>query len=196
MTVQQETQWRRRLGMLPAAALGAALVLSLPAYSQDQPGAASAQPIRISVTDVEAEGELIRVPMNKSVLVDFSVPVREVRLAKPEFAEVSAITPTQVLLSGKAFGTTQMIVWVDGGDQQVFDVAVDLDLQRLMISIRSAVPRAQVRAEALLGAVVLTGRVPNAESAERIMSIAGVYSPRVINQMQVAGSQQAGAVKR
>jgi pilus assembly protein CpaC len=176
--------------MLPAAALGAALVLSLPAYSQDQPGAASAQPIRISVTDVEAEGELIRVPMNKSVLVDFSVPVREVRLAKPEFAEVSAITPTQVLLSGKAFGTTQMIVWVDGGDQQIFDVAVDLDLERLMISIRSAVPRAQVRAEALLGAVVLTGHVPNAESAERIMSVAEVFSSRVINQMQVAGSQQ------
>jgi pilus assembly protein CpaC len=190
MTIQLETQGRRRWGLTPAAALGAALFLSMPVYGQAQPAATPTHPIEVAVRNVEAEGQLIRVPVNKSVLVDFSVPVREVRLAKPEYAEASAITPKQILLSGKSFGTTQMIVWVDGDQQQIFDVAVDLDLERLTASIRTAVPRAQVNAEALLDAVVLTGRVPDASAAERVMAIAELFSTRIINQVQVAGTQQ------
>jgi pilus assembly protein CpaC len=116
--------------------------------------------------------------------------VREVRLAKPEFAEVTGVSPKQILVTGKSFGTTQMIVWINGDDQRVFDLAVDLELDRLMASIRAAVPRAKVKAHALLDAVVLSGRVPDAASAERVMQIAQVFSPRVINQMQVAGAQQ------
>jgi pilus assembly protein CpaC len=161
-----------------------------PARAQDQPIPETVPQVKISVRDVATEGQLIRVPVNKSVLVDFSVPVREVRLAKPEFAEVTAISPRQILVTGKSFGTTQMIIWIDGEDQRVFDVAVDLELERLLASIRSAVPRARVKAHALLDAVVLTGHVPDAASAERVMEIAQVFSPRVINQMQVAGTQQ------
>ena len=189
MTFQQETQGGRRWGARLVVLLGTAVVLSLPASGQDQP-AAPAHPVRISVQEVAAEGQLIHVPVNKSVLVDFSVPIREVRLAAPEFAEVNALTPTQIMLTGKSFGTTQMIAWVDGDQRHVFDVAVDLDLERLLASIRTAEPRARVKAHALLDAVVLTGRVPDASSAERIMQIAEVFSPQVINQMQVAGTQQ------
>ena len=176
MILQRETQGGRRWGMLSIAALALVFFAIPPARGQAQPATGAMRPVQVSVRDVETEGQLIRVPVNKSVLVDFSVPVREVRLAKPEFAEVSAITPTQILLSGKSFGTTQMIVWVDSDDQQIFDVAVDLDLDRLMASFRTTVPRAQVRAEALLDAVVLTGRVPDARSAEHIMAIAGLFS--------------------
>jgi len=158
--------------------------------AQDQPASKAVPEVKISVRDVATEGQLIRVPVNKSVLVDFSVPVREVRLAKPEFAEVTAVSPQQILVTGKSFGTTQMIIWIDGDDQRVFDVAVDLELERLMASVRTAVPRARVKAHALLDAVVLTGRVPDAASAERVMEIAKVFSPRVLNQMQVAGTQQ------
>lgn len=188
MTLQQSARRGRRWGMLSAAALGIAALLSVEARGQDRP--VSEQPIEISVRDVETGGQLIRVPVDKSVLVEFSTPVQKVRLVEPEFAEASAITPTQILVTGKSFGATQMIVWVDGGARQVFDVAVDLDLDRLSASIRTAVPRAQVRAAALLDAVVLTGRVPDADSAARIVDIAGVFSERVVNQMKVAGTQQ------
>lgn len=175
---------------LSCATVGAALLCAGFAHAQVQPVDVSPAGVTISVRDVATEGQLIRVPVNKSVLVDFSVPVREVRLAKPEFAEVNAISPRQILVTGKSFGTTQMIVWVDGDDQRVFDVAVDLELERLVASIRTAVPRARVKAHALLDAVVLTGRVPDTASGERVMEIAGVFSQRVINQMQVAGTQQ------
>lgn len=143
-----------------------------------------------TVQNVEGRGELVRVPVNKSVMVKFASPVKEVRLAKPEFAEVTAISPTQILVTGKAFGTTQLIAWFTADEQRVLDVAVDLELERLMASIREAVPRSNVKAIATLDAVILRGRAPDAESAERILEIAGVFSPRVINQLKVAGTQQ------
>jgi len=182
---QARRPWLAAMGGVLAAALLAVPV----APAQEQP-ATGLKEVRISVRDVASEGQLIRVPVNKSVLVEFTVPVREVRLAKPEFAEVTAVSPRQILVTGKSFGTTQMIVWVDGDDQRVFDLAVDLDLERLLTSIRTTAPRAKVRAHALLDSVVLTGTVPDAPTAERVLEIAQVFSPRVINQMQVAGAQQ------
>lgn len=146
--------------------------------------------VQIQVRDVTTEGQLIRVPVNKSVLVDLSMPAREVRLAKPEFADVNFINPTQLILTGKSFGTTQLIMTFGERDQRVFDVAVDLELERLLASIRTAVPRGSIKAHALMDSVVLTGDVPDAEAAARIMEVAGVFSTKVLNHMRVSGTQQ------
>lgn len=184
MTASNRTFPLRAPAVLAAALLA---VAGLPAYGQ----APDEQPT-VSVSEATGEGELIRVPVNKSVLLDFSHPVKDIRLAKPEFAEVTATSPKQVLLTGKAFGTTKMIVrFNEGADvSRVFDIAVDIELDRMLASIRSAVPRAKVKAYALLDSVVLTGNVPDAIAAERVIEIANVFSPRVINQLQVAGVQQ------
>lgn len=160
-----------------------------PACAQTS-GAAPTTQAKISVRDMMAEGQLIRVPVNKSVLVDFGAAVKEVRLAKPEFAEVNAVSPQQVILTGKAFGTTQLIAFFSDQDQRVFDIAVDLELERLMASIRTAAPRAKVNVYSLLDTVVISGEVPDVDTSERIMQIAGVFSSKIINQMRVAGVQQ------
>ncbi len=187
-----------RLGLLLAGLMVAGSLRAAPpavTMAQTVPPAtrttqAGGEAIQFKVRSVEGTGQLIRVPVSKSVVVDFSRPVKQVRLAEPEFAEVSAISPRQVLVTGKSFGTTQMIVWFDNDQRKVFDLAVDIELERLVASIRAAVPRARVRAYALLDAVVLTGSVPNTAAAERVMQIAEVFSGKVINHIKVAGVQQ------
>jgi pilus assembly protein CpaC len=184
--VMATTNLGRVAALLALAACVISPVQAQPAASgTDQPHG-----VEFTVSKVSGEQQLIRVPANKAVLVDFNVPLREVRLAKPEIAEVTATSPKQILVTGKAFGTTQLIVWLNDTERRVFDVAVDLELDRLLASIRAAVPRAKVGAHALLDAVVLTGTVPDAASAQRIMEIASVYSTKVMNHMRVAGVQQ------
>lgn len=146
--------------------------------------------LRIEVMQAQQSAAMISVPLNQGVLVNFSLPVREVRVNNPEIADVAALSPSQILVEGRAYGTTQLLVTVDGGQQRTFTVGVDLDLARLQASVNENVPRAQVTATGMLDTVVLTGTVPSAETAERIMQIAHVYSERVINQMQVAGVHQ------
>lgn len=182
----REHESRRRVKDWRPVVVGLLLAAGPLAFCQTTPGGE----VKISVKDVSTDGQLIRVPVNKSVVVDFSAPVREVRLAKSDFAEITPLTPTQVLITGKGFGTTQLIAFLGENDKRVFDVAVDIELERLMASIRSAVPRAKVKAHALLDAVVLTGDVPSADAAERVLQIAGVFSKQVINQMRVVGVSQ------
>lgn len=180
------THLGRAATLLAVAACAVSPVRAQPAAS----GTDQAAEVEFTVSKVSGAGQIIRVPVNKAVLVNFNVPLREVRLAKPEIAEVTATSPKQILVTGKTFGSTQLIVWLDDAEQRVFDVAVDLELDRLLASIRTAVPRAKVSAHALLDAVVLTGTVPDAASAQRIMEIASVYSDNVMNHMKVAGVQQ------
>lgn len=174
----------KRFGAATGLLLAAA---GLPATAQDAPAAGT---VTFKISDVATAGQLVRVPVNKSVMIDFSVPVKEARLAKAEIAEVTATSPRQVLITGKSFGTTQLIVWLGENEQKVFDLAVDIEMERLAASIRTAVPRAKVQAHALMDAVVLTGSVPDADSAKRVMEVANAFAPKVMNQLKVAGVQQ------
>lgn len=173
------------------AVFAAAWAVSGSVLAQTGPGAASAPtPLKLTVSDVATPEQVIRVAANKSVMVDFSQPIREVRVAKGDIAEVAAVTPRQILVTGRSFGTTQMIVWLSESDQRVFDIAVDIDVDRLVASLRLAVPRANVRAHAVMDSVVLTGTVPDAEAAQRVMEISNLYARSVVNHLKVAGVQQ------
>ncbi len=176
---------------LTAAILPAALLCQA-AVAQDEAAQGGApQQLEVQISDASAAGRLVNVAVNKSVVVGFNVPVREARMVNPDIARVEPVAPKQIIVTGKSFGVTQMVVWTeDGDDQHVFDIAVDLELDRLKASIRSAVPRANVDATSVMDTVVLTGTAPDAQAAERIVQIAELYSVKVTNQMQVAGTQQ------
>ena len=187
MNPQPEIAVHRRPLLRTAAVT--ALMAVLPFVCAQQSGVASPA-VSITVTEVQHTGQLINVAVNKGVLVDFSVPVTEVRVANPEIADVAVTGPRQILVSGKSFGSTQLVAWVDGDQQAVFDIAVDLDMQRLQASIRSTVPRARVQANSVLDTVVLAGTVPDAEAAQSIMEVASIFSTKLVNHMRVAGVQQ------
>ena len=188
---QPERVTRRAAGMSRLAcicALGAWSALAAAQTASPESGKASA--LGLTVSEITSESELVRVAVNKAVLLRFSDPIDEPRVVNSDIAEITPVSPYQLVLTGKSFGTTQLIVRSNGDGQKVFDVAVDLELDRLAASIRGAVPRAAVKVQGLLNAVVLTGTAPDAESAERIVEIASLFSDRVVNHLQVAGTQQ------
>lgn len=180
---------RRSCGIASRKACAAVLLAALA-----MPGIAGADEtspkLEITVRDAISEGKIVKVPVNKSVLVDFSQPVHEVRVAQPDIAEVAATTPKQILLTGKQFGSTQVVVWFNEDSQSVIDVSVELQLDQMLMNIRSAVPRSQIKAYKLLESVVLTGTVPDANAAKQVMEIASAYTDKLIDQVRVAGVQQ------
>jgi pilus assembly protein CpaC len=176
---------------LAAALVPVALLCQIAAAQDNAPQGGAPQALEVKVSDASSAGRLVNVAVNKSVVVDFNVPVRDVRVVNGDIATVEPIAPGKLIVTGKTFGVTQMVVWTEDGDMQhVFDLAVDLELDRLKASIRSTEPRARVNATSVMDSVVLTGTAPDAESAERIMQIAELYSVKVTNQMRVAGAQQ------
>jgi len=107
------------------------------------------------------------------------------------FAEAQAVSPTQILLNGKAPGETSLIIWDQTGGRQFFNVTVRQSsfasndtLEGLRRELRAELPGQNVRISQDNGIIFLRGTVSNlnsAERAEKITSTAG----KVVNLLNV-----------
>jgi pilus assembly protein CpaC len=55
------------------------------------------------------------VAVGKSVLVDCARSIERIAVGTGEFAEATAVSPTEIVINGKAPGETTLIVWQAGG---------------------------------------------------------------------------------
>ncbi|HUW81966.1 MAG TPA: type II and III secretion system protein family protein [Phycisphaerae bacterium] len=144
----------------------------------------------VQVREVATDSRRLTVSMNKSLILDTNLPIRRASVTAPEVADVVVLSPKKLLVTGKTFGATQLILWTSDQQQELFDLAVVFDKAELEKAIRRTAPLARVRVEPMLGTLVLDGAVPDPASADRVMDLASIYSQKVHNQMRVAGVQQ------
>ena len=156
------------------------------------------KPFRLSPMDTAATYQRLTVPFNRSVIVEATVAVSRVDVVASGVVEINPISPTQLLVTGKNYGTTNVVVWDDKDQQYIFEVTVELDVVALQETIASIDPQATVEARSLLGNIVLTGTVSSAKHAARIAEVAALFMPSagsgsetvVQNHLNVAGEQQ------
>jgi len=117
-------------------------------------------------------------------------PLTRAAVATPEVAEVSIVSPVQVLVTGRSIGSTQLILWDRAGNQTVYDVLVEPDLSQLKAAIEQVAPGSEIQVRVLRDALILTGRATDVDAADRVMKLASVITPNVINQITIAGEQQ------
>lgn len=95
---------------------------------------------------------------------------------KPQdIIQAEAITPTEILVVGKSFGVTQLLLFTEDNKVQIIEITVEADVEQLNEVIKEEVPQAKVRAKSVLGAVVLEGTVPDPETKDRVVDIAKVF---------------------
>lgn len=155
------------------------------------PTAPSTGGVVTTIVESQQEPQRVRLVKDKSLTLSFSKSVARASIASPEIADVLVLSPTQIVVTGKSFGSTQLVIHTADEEQKVFDLFVEIDLPLLRELIRSISPTANVQVRSLLNTVVLTGAVPDAMTAERIAELAELLNPgRVRNQLMVAGQQQ------
>lgn len=155
------------------------------------PAAAPESDELIKSVDVHTKNaKLITVSKNTSAVIDLHSPADRAEVADPNIADIVVATPTRVIVTGKNYGLTQLMLTV-GDRQQVFNVSVELDLAVLESAIRTISPTANVHARSVNGQIVLVGTVPDATTSERVGQLASLFQGgQVINQLSVAGVQQ------
>ncbi|UCC30718.1 MAG: type II and III secretion system protein family protein [Phycisphaerales bacterium] len=154
---------------------------------------------RASVLDMSEEVQSITVPLYGSVTVESTVEITRADVIAKQIVDVQVLSPTRLLITGQAYGTTSVILLHADDKQSIFEVSVELDLGRLNETIRNVDPQSDARAGSVLGNIVLTGRVSGAEQATRIVELAKLFLPpqvsgrqavTVQNHLTVAGEQQ------
>ena len=124
--------------------------------------------------------------VGKSLLVDSIHPMDRVSVGLGGFAEVTAVGPNEVLVSGKAPGETSLIIWQDDGSKLYYDVAVRpsrfLGNNRIELAdrqLKEELPGQDISLTVEDDTIFLRGRVKDLTSAERAYSIASTLGKAV-----------------
>ncbi len=184
-----------RAGALLAAA-GAVMVLLLSgaAAGADAPATPAAPTTPAAATPsfvsdgLNADGGLKLMTGKASVLVTRS-PIKRVSVGQPDTADVNLIAPTNVLVTAKKAGSTQLILWDDQEHSQIIDILVDLDLGAIKRQLKTAFPDLAIEATALNDTIALRGHVPSMQIAEQAVEMTSTYG-KVHNFLEISGGQQ------
>lgn len=134
--------------------------------------------------------ERIRVARNVSAVINLRANVDGVDIADPTIADVYLSSPTRIVVTGRGFGTTQLLLRI-GKEERAFHVDVELDLSQLEAFIKTVAPMADVVARSVNGTIYLNGSVPDARTAQQVADMAGlVQGGEIRSNLVVAGVQQ------
>ena len=131
------------------------------------------------------------VSVGKSVLVDSARPIERIAVGSGDLAEATAVSPSEIMVNGKAPGETTLIVWQAGGGRQFFnlkvranDAAATDKLDGLRREFRTEFPGQTLRVTSEGSTIFLRGTVKDIESSDRAVQIASTAG-KVVNLLYV-----------
>ena len=140
----------------------------------------------IAPAGAQSEGQALHIFVGKSVVINLQTPVTRILSSNPAVIETLATSPTQVVVEGKAAGSSSLILWDTGGHSQMLDVTVDVNVASLRAALEQTYPGEQVTVQSDGAHLILTGTVSEPKIAEDIGKMAASYSGGVVNSLTVA----------
>jgi len=140
------------------------------------------------------EAESLHVLVGRSLLITSPTRIKRVSIADPNIIDALVVSPTQILLNGKAPGGVSLVLWDDAGQSQEFDISVDLDVRGLADQLREAFPEQAVRVEAQKDVVVLSGHAASKAAADAMLEMARAASAKAVSLLSVPPPAKPGEV--
>lgn len=146
------------------------------------------QPLQVDAAQGAQEAEVpqtLHLLVGRSLVITSPTRIKRVSLADPNIAEAVVVTPTQVLVNGKAPGGVSLIIWNEAGESQSFEVSVDIDVLGLTQKIHEVFPTEKVQIETSGNVVMLSGRISSTQVADKILEVVKNAAPKVTSLMEV-----------
>jgi pilus assembly protein CpaC len=190
----EETEMK--LGKLLCRILSVSLLLMVvvPGNSQQQPASSAAPdaqpapeqaqaPAASSQTpQAEPQGAApLRVLVGKSLLINTTERLKRVSVTDDTVADALVVTPTQILVHGRAPGEVSLLIWDELERSRSFDLRVDVDVSAAAEEERRVFPEEQIAVSPSRSAIVLSGHVSTEDVYKRAGMIAEAYSKNVVN---------------
>ena len=176
--------------LLPLCALpGLAQGDAQPQQPATQPSAAPQEPVQPGTTQTtlppqsaQAQGAApLRVMVDKSLLINTTERLKRISVTDPSVAYATPITPTQILVHGRAPGEVSLLIWDELERSRSFDLRVDVDVSACAEEEHRVFPDEQISVTPSRAAIVLSGHVTTEDVAKRAGELAAAYSKNVVN---------------
>ena len=117
------------------------------ARAQAAAGAAGAGASHCVRSPVGSSGEApleigrMELTVGKSTLLQLPAPIDRISVGNPAVADMTLISNCELYLLGKTFGSTNVMLWRNGGPATVLDITVALDTDTLTAQMRKILPK-------------------------------------------------------
>jgi len=151
-------------------------------------GVASANESIVRKVSSVPDSQQVNLVVGKSMVVDLTVPIKRASLADPQIADAIVLSPKQIYVTGKGYGTTNLTIW--GREDQViavFDLDVGVDLVRLKQHLAELLPdETNIHLKGTHDHVTISGTVSSEGRAHQVLAVAEAYAPKkVLNFLKV-----------
>lgn len=119
----------------------------------------------------------ISVTVNKSMVFRLAQKAKRVSVSQPQVADVLVVGPSQLLINGKALGTTSLIIFDESGEVSNYDLLVGPDIAALRTQLRTMFPEERVEVSTSGPSLVLRGEVANEVVYDRVLEVVGTFLP-------------------
>lgn len=165
----------------------------------------SARAADIINIEPDESSRIVKIGLNKSMIVRLPVPARDVLVSGPKKVDAVVRTARTIYLMGLEVGQTNVFFFdADGRQILSLDVAVERDTAILQQTLQRLIPGATIEVEAMNDNVILTGTVSSAQQSRMAVDIAARFvAPvdgttkdehsgvlRVINALTISGKDQ------
>src|SRR5258706_13907366 len=99
----------------------------------------------------------VTVTVHKSVILRLGQRATKVSVTQPEIADVTVVSPDQILVNGKAVGTTSLVILDPQGNATHYDLVVVPDSVNLQGQLKTLFPNENIQVSASGTAIVLRG---------------------------------------
>jgi pilus assembly protein CpaC len=123
----------------------------------------------------------LRVMVDKSLLINTTERLKRISVTDPAVAYATVITPTQILVHGRAPGEVSLLIWDENERSRSFDLRVDVDVSACAEEEHRVFPDEQISVTPSRAAIVLSGHVTTEDVAKRAGELAAAYSKNVVN---------------
>lgn len=179
-TPRSKSQNINRASVIAGMIVATASLLGQPVLASSPAPMISAQASK----DVQA----LDLVLGKSTVVDVPVAIKRASLADPAIADAIVLSPKQIYVTGKGFGSTNLTLW--GKDDQIlaiFDVEVVLDMARLTNKFSKLLPEeTNLHLVCSNDHLTLSGTISSPAKLAQALAVAEAFAPKkVINLLKI-----------
>ncbi|MEN0111804.1 MAG: pilus assembly protein N-terminal domain-containing protein, partial [Planctomycetota bacterium] len=142
------------------------------------------------VRKITGSSDKLEITTNTSRILTLGKKVPKVQVNNPELLAVTPLTATEIQVSAKKAGVTQVNLWDEDGKIHTVDVFIYGDVRELEYALQTQFPNSSVKVYRYSQSLVLTGFIDRPDYVDPIRQLAEDYAPKVINNIAVGGVQQ------
>jgi pilus assembly protein CpaC len=139
---------------------------------------------------VSGAQQVVTMSAGASALLVYDNPVERFSIGELTVADAVAVSPREVLVTGKKLGTTSLLVWDKAGNVRIYSIEVTADAPALERYLRTLFPQDSIAVSASANTVTLSGRVRSNAVDQQAVNIAKATGAVVVDRLQAPPGHQ------